>query len=54
MLVKINEHGLLQIEAETETEGYALLQWWNGFYTKKGEIRKHQTTQIEIEWLGKE
>jgi len=50
MIVKINEDGMLVIEAMTETEGYALLKWWDGFFTKKNTLRKTQTTMIQIEW----
>ena len=51
--VRIDEDGTLHIEANTETESYALLQWWNGWFTKKNEIRQVRTTDIEVHWVGK-
>ncbi len=53
MNARIDEDGTLHIEAYNETESFALLKWWDGWFTKKNDIRKVRTTDIQMHWVGK-
>lgn len=37
MIAKINSDGLLSVVATTETEAYALRQWWKSYQEKDGQ-----------------